>query len=99
MTENLLTNDIPEKFRDEAGVLKADVLLRSYKELEKKLSQAPSAPKTPEEYCIDCSHGLFEADADVNRRMHEKGFTHEQAQEAYNLAAEKTHADDHASGI
>ena len=36
MTENLLTNDIPEKFRDEAGVLKADVLLRSYKELEKK---------------------------------------------------------------
>lgn len=89
MTENLLTNDIPEKFRDEAGALKADVLLRSYKELEKKLSQAPAAPKTPEDYCIDCSHGLFEADADVNRRMHEKGFTHEQAQEAYNLAAEK----------
>lgn len=89
MTDNLLTNDIPEKFQDEAGALKADVLLRSYKELEKKLSQAPSAPKTPEEYCIDCSHGLFEPDADVNRRMHEKGFTHDQAQEAYNLAAEK----------
>ena len=89
MTENLLTNDVPEKFRDEAGVLKADVLLRSYKELEKKLSQTPAAPKSPEEYCIDCSHGLFEVDADVNRRMHEKGFTHEQAQEAYNLAAEK----------
>ncbi len=90
MTENLLTNDIPDKFKDpETGGLKADVLLRSYKELEKKLSQSPSAPKSPEEYCIDCSHGLFEPDPDVNARMHAKGFTHEQAQEAYNLAAEK----------
>src|SRR5688572_13524364 len=90
MTENLLTNEIPEKFKDpETGGVKTDVLLRSYKELEKKLSQSPSAPKSPEDYCIDCSHGLFEPDADVNRRMHEKGFTHDQAQEAYNLAAEK----------
>lgn len=86
---NLLTNHIPEKFRDENGNLKTDILLRSYKELERKLSQSPAAPKSPEDYCIDCSHGLFTPDLDVNRRMHEKGFTHEQAQEAYNLAAEK----------
>jgi hypothetical protein len=32
---------------------------------------------------------MFEPDADVNARMHAKGFTAEQAQEAYNLAAEK----------
>lgn len=90
MTDNLLTNDIPEKFKDpETGGLKADALLRSYKELEKKLSQNPAAPKSPEEYCIDCSHGLFEPDPEVNARIHSKGFTHEQAQELYNIAAEK----------
>jgi hypothetical protein len=90
MTDNLLTNDIPEKFKDpETGGLKADALLRSYKELEKKMSQNPAAPKSPEEYCIDCSHGLFEPDPEVNARIHSKGFTHEQAQELYNLAAEK----------
>ncbi len=90
MTENLLTNEIPDKFKDpETGDLKTDVLLRSYKELEKKLSQSPSAPKTAEEYCIDCAHGFFTPDTEVNQRMHAKGFTHEQAQEAYNLAAEK----------
>lgn len=90
MTENLLTNDIPEKFKDpETGALRADALLRSYKELEKKLSQNPSAPKSPDDYCIDCSHGLFEPDADINSRMHAKGFTQDQAQELYNLAAEK----------
>ncbi len=90
MTENLLTNEIPEKFKDaETGGLKTDALLQSYRELEKRLSQSPSAPKTPEEYCIDCSHGLFESDAEVNKRLHAKGFTDDQAQEVYNLAAEK----------
>ncbi|MCE7887223.1 MAG: hypothetical protein DYH13_06950 [Alphaproteobacteria bacterium PRO2] len=90
MTENLLTNEIPEKFKDpETGGLKADALLRSYKELEKKLSQGGGAPKSPEDYCIDCSHGMFEPDVEVNARMHAKGFSHEQAQELYNLAAEK----------
>jgi hypothetical protein len=89
MTENLLTNDIPDKFKDENGALKADALLKSYRELEKKLSQGPGVPKSPEEYCVDCSHGLFDSDPDVNARMHAKGFTNEQAQEAYNLAAEK----------
>jgi hypothetical protein len=67
MTENLLTNEIPEKFKDpETGGLKADALLRSYKELEKKLSQGGGAPKSPDEYCIDCSHGMFEPDPEVN---------------------------------
>ncbi|MGB4057452.1 MAG: hypothetical protein WBK77_05155 [Alphaproteobacteria bacterium] len=90
MTDNLLMNDVPEKFKDpETGVLKAEALLKSYRELEKKISQTPAAPKSHEEYCIDCSHGLFEPDDEVNRRMHAKGFTHDQAQEAYNLAAEK----------
>ncbi|MCB9976342.1 MAG: hypothetical protein H6858_01925 [Rhodospirillales bacterium] len=90
MTENLLTNDIPEKFIDpESGEFRMDRMLQSYNALEKKLSQLPAAPKAPEDYCIDCSHGLFQPDTDINARLHEKGFTQEQAQEVYNLAAEK----------
>ncbi|MFC7552804.1 hypothetical protein ACFQU7_11835 [Pseudoroseomonas wenyumeiae] len=58
MSENLLEaaapdapEDVPEKFRDEAGALRVDALLKSYKELEKRMSQrfAPPAPDAPEE--------------------------------------------------
>jgi hypothetical protein len=90
MTATLLDDEIPAKFKDsETGGLKADALLRSYKELEKKLSGAPSVPKSPDEYCIECAHGMFNADPEVNRRMHEHGFTQEQAQAAYDMAAER----------
>lgn len=90
MTDNLLTEDVPEKFKDpETGDVRFDDMIRSYRELEKKLSSQPSAPKTPDEYCVDCSHGLFESDPEINARLHAKGFTQEQAQEVYNLAAEK----------
>ena len=90
MTDNLLTADIPEKFKDQnTGEIRMDEFVKSYKGLEKKLSQNPSAPKTPEEYCIECEHGMFTSDEMINRRLHEKGFTQDQAQEVYNLAAEK----------
>lgn len=89
-TENLLKADVPEKFKDvETGEVKIDALVQSYRELEKKLSQIPAAPKTPKEYCVDCSHGLFMPDAAVNKRLHAKGLTAEQVQEVYDLAAEK----------
>ncbi len=88
--ENLLNADIPEKFKDaETGAVKMDELVRSYKALEQKMSAAPHAPKSAEGYCIDCAHGLFTSDMDVNKRLHEKGFTQEQAQEVYDLAADK----------
>lgn len=89
MSDNLLTEDIPEKFRNAEGGLQADALLQSYKELEKKLGASPSAPKSPDEYCINCDHGLFEPDAGINQRLHEKGFTQDQAQALYDLAAER----------
>ena len=90
MTDTLLDNEIPEKFRDpETGAVKTDALARSYKELEKKLSAAPSAPKTPDDYCIECAHGLFESDPEVNGRLHAMGLTNEQAQGVYDLAAER----------
>lgn len=89
MTDNLL-EAIPEKFKDpETGEVRTQALLQSYKELEKKLSQTPGVPKSPDEYCVNCDHGLFEPDRDVNSRLHAKGFTQDQAQEVYDLAAEK----------
>lgn len=89
-TLTLLDNDIPEKFRDpETGELRFDTLLSSYKALEKKMSQTSRPPQSPEEYCIDCAHGLFVPDEAVNKKLHAMGLTHEQAQGVYDLAAEK----------
>ena len=79
-----------EQFKDPStGELKVDSLLTSYSELEKRLSRAPSAPKSPDDYCIDCKHGYFGVDAELNKKLHEKGFTNEQVQIVYDLAAEK----------
>lgn len=90
MTDNLLTAEIPEKFKDtHTGEVRMEEFIKSYSELEKRLSQSPSAPKSPDEYCIDCAHGLFQSDPDVNKRLYAKGFSQDQAQEVYNLAAEK----------
>lgn len=95
MSINLLTEDfdettIPEKFKDpQSGDLRLQALINSYSELEKRMSAGSPVPKTPEEYCVDCSHGLFEPDMGVNRRLHEKGLTQEQMQEVYDLAAER----------
>ncbi|HBR68548.1 MAG TPA: hypothetical protein DEA55_04135 [Rhodospirillaceae bacterium] len=95
MTVNLLTEDldesmIPEKFMDpKTKAVRVQAILDSYNALERKMSQTPSAPKSPEEFCIDCSHGLFQPDMEVNKRLHAKGFSHEQAQEVYDLAAER----------
>ena len=92
---NLLVEDIdpamvPDKFKNpETGAVRMEALINSYSELEKKMSGAPSAPVSAEEYCIDCQHGLFEPDAEINQRLHAKGMTQEQVQEVYDLAAEK----------
>jgi hypothetical protein len=89
-TDNLLTADVPEKFKDpQTGQLRTEALLQSYLELERKMSTVPSAPAKPEDYQIDVSHGLFDIDPDVNARLHQCGCTPQQAQEVYNLAAEK----------
>ncbi|MFM2045659.1 MAG: hypothetical protein RLY86_4235, partial [Pseudomonadota bacterium] len=99
---------IPEKFWDAAaGTLRADALLKSYLELEKRLSAVPvpatpadpadranllkalGVPDGPDGYCIACDHGLFAPDPDLNARLHAAGFTPEQAQLLYDLAAER----------
>jgi hypothetical protein len=96
---------VPEKFWDsEAGAIRIDALLKSYLELERHLSAgaAPAlpedrgallrllgVPEQPDGYRIDCPHGLFEADSDINQRLHAAGFTPDQAQLLYDLAAER----------
>lgn len=90
MNDTLLDNEIPEKFKNaETGEVNISAMARSYRELENKMSQRPSAPKSPNDYCVDCSHGLFEADIEMNQKMHEQGFTNDQVQFVYDMAAEK----------
>ncbi len=85
-----ITQTVPDKFKDPStGELKIDSLLTSYSELEKRLSKTPSVPKSPDEYCINCDHGYFGVDQDLNKKLHERGFTNEQVQTVYDLAAEK----------
>ncbi len=90
LTEGLDESAIPEKFKDaKSGALNLAALVKSYGELERRMSSQPGAPKSPDDYCIDCSHGLFQPDTEINARLHAKGMTADQVQEVYNLAAEK----------
>lgn len=99
---------VPEKFWDAAaGTLRTEALLRSYQELERRLSlltsaangagpgedrqrllQALGVPAQPEDYAVRCDHGLFAPDPTLNQRIHAAGFTGDQAQLLYDLAAE-----------
>jgi hypothetical protein len=87
------------------GAIRTEALLQSYLELEKRLSASlpmPQSdddklrltrllgcPESPDAYEVDCSHGLFEADSDINSRLHQHGLTNKQVQAVYDLAAEK----------
>ena len=103
MTDNLLTGDIagapknpgapaglPPQFWDAAsGNLKLEELLKAYQDLERRLAEAAQRPASVDDYAVDCSHGLFEPDPDVNGRLFEAGFSPQQAQLLYDLAAER----------
>lgn len=54
-----------------------------------RLHQALGVPSTPDDYCIDCQHGLFNPDPQINTKLHRAGFTPQQAQLVYDLAAER----------
>ena len=67
-----------------------DNLIKSYLSLEQKLGAAGGlgVPGDPNEYDIKVEDALFESDPDVNARLHAAGFSNEQAQTVYDLAAE-----------
>lgn len=102
MPDNLLTGDIaalsaagvpaglPPQFWDAAsGNVKLEELLQAYQALESRLAKAAAPPSRVEDYAPDCSHGLFEPDPEINGRLFEAGFSPQQAQLLYDLAAER----------
>jgi len=89
-TKTLLDDAIPEKFLDkETGDIKTDALIKSYKSLEKKMSQMPKIPSCASEYDIQLNHEFFDIDEDMNEQLRQRGFTNDQVQFIYDLAAEK----------
>ncbi len=96
---------LPDKFWDAAqGAVRLDQLIRSYRELERRLSdgaarrktepsldRAPAAegvPASPDAYRIDTDDPLVQPDAEVNAILHAEGFTERQVQLVYDLASE-----------
>jgi hypothetical protein len=100
---------VPEKFWDaSANAVRVEALLKSYLELERRLSQragppgddapeeerirwrkALGIPDSPDGYEITPCHEMCGPDPEVNRRLHEAGFTPRQAQLVYDLAGER----------
>lgn len=83
--------NVPDKFWDEkTGQVRIDALIKSYLDLERKLSGLAyrEVPGKPEEYGITVRDDLLAVDPDVNRRLHEAGFSNEQAQLVYDLACD-----------
>ncbi|HYH18030.1 MAG TPA: hypothetical protein VD995_05375 [Azospirillum sp.] len=90
---------LPEKFWDpQAGAVRVDALLKSYLELERRLAAGVDparinsllgVPDHPDGYCIACDHGMFTPDPEINTRLHGAGFSPQQAQLVYDLAAER----------
>ncbi len=56
---------------------------------EAPASPGARVPDTPEQYCIDCAESWLDPDPEVNAVLHEAGFTEDQVQLVYDLAAEK----------
>jgi hypothetical protein len=82
---------LPDKFWDEkAGVVRLDALLKSYLDLERKFSSIPprDIPERPEDYIIDLKDDLVTVDPEINKRLHQAGFSRGQAQLVYELACE-----------
>lgn len=89
----------------QSNAIRIGALVQSYSELERKLSGSMPKPETdedrmavlrmlgmpesPDGYEVDVSHGLFDVDDDLNGKLFDNGFTLEQVQAVYDLAADK----------
>ena len=90
---------IPNKFKKQDGTINVMELLKSYLALERKLAERSNKnllqnqkglmPANADDYQIDLKQSGLTIDPDVNRRLFELGFTQEQVQAVYDLAAEK----------
>lgn len=77
----------PEFLNPETGEVDVEALLAAYMALQQKVSTG--IPDSPDGYQITPPHALLEADPEVNARLHAAGFTPEQVQLVYDLAAER----------
>jgi hypothetical protein len=79
--------NVPEKFWDPAkGEIRTDALLRAYADLERRSSSVSRAPEGPDKYRIANRHPKLSSSEAVNKRLHQAGFTQDQAQLVYDLA-------------
>ncbi len=94
---------IPEKFLNEDGTLNSDALLKSYRELEKKMGTMISVPSddadddtrlrfmraigVPENAADYPMNALFDDDT-VREKFHEIGLTPKQVEKIYSIAEE-----------
>jgi hypothetical protein len=82
MTDTL---NIPEKFKTKEGEANIEAILKSYSELERKLSQAPSAPKDASEYAAP---GFGDEDDALRQKFLDIGLTRDQARQVCAVADE-----------
>jgi hypothetical protein len=83
-----LARRIPPAFLDADGGLRLDLLLEAFHDQQRRLA-ARTRPDHADSYDIKCDHGLFAADPAIDTRLHEAGYSREQAQLLYDLAAER----------
>ena len=92
-------SNVPAKFWDPAkGEIRTDALLRAYQDLERRNSSVakpaapvaaePAIPASPDLYQITHNHPDLASSPVVNQRLHDAGFTQDQAQLVYDLAHE-----------
>jgi len=83
---------LPEKFWDgETGAPRLEDLAQSYTELEQRFTgQEPGAsvPETADDYAIEAPSDLLGSAPEINAKLHQAGFSQEQAQLVYNMADE-----------
>jgi hypothetical protein len=83
--------NLPEKFWDDkTSQVRIESLLKSYLDLERKLSSLAhrDIPPRPEDYEIAVRDDLLTVDPGINERLHQAGFSREQAQLVYDLACD-----------
>jgi len=86
---------VPAKFWDDArNRIRTEALLQAYLNLERMAGgqgrrASANVPASPDQYCIQCGHPALTSDPAVNQRLHQAGFSHDQAQLVYDLAQER----------
>lgn len=79
---------LPEQFWDEnARCVRTDALVASYVELERVAQMRGDVPASPDDYNIQVEHDLFQSDPEINKQLHAAGFSRDQVQLVYSLAA------------